>query len=237
MKRPGLRPLTAAAVALLCGLCAGCSDRALIHHPGLDGGQAEGGLDDGSTPRLGNFPEPAVTQCGALPEGVDPIPGLATAWAVGGNAPGTSPDGGPFPDDLVLLRFADYGLECDEAVPEILESCQSMWTFGVGLPLANLQPGVHQLATLSDLFTETYVASSVDGDCIGGGIGGGGPGPGAEPQGELEIFALTDDCVVGELRGLLDVGGDLDVDRNGGFVAMRCHSDCVPLPFNGCGGE
>jgi hypothetical protein len=251
MKRQGAPRLSVAAVAgLVCGLCAGCTERELINHfdPEDTAGTSDGlevadtsstfesmsgSEDDGSN--VGNFPEPAITECGTLPPGVDPIAGLSTAWAVIGNAPGMDGDGLPFPDDLVRLRFSDHGSACDEAFGDIVEACVDAWMFGLSLRLENLTPGIYDLSTLGQLYPEIYVSMGSGPECAGGGIEGGGSQPGAEVQGELEIFSVTGGCVTGELRGLVDGSGDLDIDRNGGFVAMRCTSDCVPMPGNDCG--
>lgn len=245
MKRDPTASLSLLAATFACGLCAACTERQLISHPAeerdslADSGEsvgetpAESAGDDG--PNLGNFPEPAITECGGLPAGVDPIPGLSTAWAVSGNAPGIV-EGVALPDDAVRLRFADRGIGCDESFAAIETSCADAWAFGFSLPLQDLQPGVYDMASLANLFPELYSWTAGEPECAGGDVGGGGgSGVGAEPQGELEIFSINDDCIVGEFRGLLDALGDLDFDRNGGFIAMRCQSDCVPVIGNGCG--
>ena len=257
MKRQIPASLSVLAGALVCGLCASCTERQLISHPDFDDGAESDGLDGGEDgleggasattgfepggeseggANLGNFPEPAITECGGLPPGVDPIPGLSTAWVVTGNVPGTGSDGLPYPDDLARLRFSDFGAGCDEAFT-FSESCVDAWTFAFSLALQNLAPGVYDLASLPNLYPEIEASVTLDDGCAGGEIGGGGSDPGAEPQGELEIFSVTGGCVVGELRGLMDGFGDLDISRNGGFVAMRCESECVPMLENGCGEE
>jgi hypothetical protein len=285
MQRLGPPTLSFAGIVLACGLCAACTDRQLIDHPGEtfdsavdDWGGTVGdssgpvtatsafgdstsgfepattGLDatatgvfdstdagfadtstTGDDSGVGNFPDPAIAECGDLPAGVDPIPGLATAWAVTGNAPGMDREGNRFPDDLVRLRFADYGAGCDESFVGVSRSCTNAWNFALSLAVLDLAPGVYDLPTLANLHPEFHMSIGDGIDCGGEEAGGGGPGPGAEPSGELEIFSVTDDCVLGELRGLANTSGDLDIDRNGGFVAMRCESDCVPMPDNGCG--
>lgn len=285
MQRLGPPTLSLAGIVLACGLCAACTDRQLIDHPGetfdsaVDswggtsgesgvpatatsafGGSTSGfepgttGLDatatgvfdstdagfadtsttgDGSG--VGNFPDPAIAECGDLPAGVDPIPGLATAWAVTGNAPGMDREGSRLPDDLVRFRFADYGAACDESFVGVSGSCMNAWNFALSLAVLDLAPGIYDLPTLSNLYPEFQMSTGAPPECGGEEVDGGGAGPGAEPSGELEIFSVTDDCVLGELRGLANTSGDLDIDRNGGFVAMRCQSDCVPMPDNGCG--
>jgi hypothetical protein len=249
MKRPRPAPLSVLGPALVCGLCAGCTERQLISHPGFDDGVNSDGLDGGApatttfepgedtegAANLGNFPEPAMTECGGLPAGVDPIPGLSTSWAVIGNTPGVGPEGEPYPDNQVRLRFSDFGAGCDETFAPVTESCVDAWTFAFSVSPQNLTPGVYEMAALPHLYPELEASMTVDDGCAGGEVGGGGANPGAESQGQLEIFTATDECVVGELRGLYDAYGDLDVDRNGGFVAMRCQSDCVPMLGNGCG--
>lgn len=230
-------------VLLLCGLCAGCTERDVINHPGLDAGEdgatdsagaeADGGLID----RQGNFPEPAQTFCGALPPEVDPIPGLATAWAAAGPVMGADFEGNLPPGDGVRLRFADFAAECTESFGSIIdgEACVDAWGFALSLPLATLAVGVYDLPTLAGLYPEMHVSMGSPEGCAGGGIGGGGGLPGSEISGELEIYSVSDECIVGELRGLQDITGDLDIDRNGGFVAMRCAAACVPSFAHDCG--
>lgn len=230
-------------VAPISVLCAGCPERDVIFHAGLEDGAITntGAVSDaGEAPdtvdRIGNFPEPALTQCGALPDGVDSIAGLASAWAITGPAPGEDFDGQMLPSDRVRLRFADHALGCDEKYAALTEeTCSSTWSFAFNLPPAPLVPGVYALDAIDGLLHEMESTVFEVDSCGGaGGEVGGGGGPGGI-AGEIEIFAVTDDCIVGELRDL-DVGTDeLAFDRNGGFVAMRCASDCVPYLTNHCG--
>lgn len=217
----------ALAFALLVGPT-GCAERDILHHT-HDGGGG-GSADETLTERGGNFPEPAVTLCGTLPEGVDPIPGLTAAWAA--ESTFTSFDGPPsYPG--IRLRFSDWGFTCDERLPNVADECQDSWSFALTLPI-DLAPGVYDLTEVSGLaFEETFTFGDRN-ECGGSGGGDGGYDPHDSPGGELEIFFITDDCIAGELRDL-DLGqGDPLVEPNGGFVAQRCTSECVPTLAHRC---
>src|SRR5690606_18312625 len=94
----------------------GCADRETVYHD-LDGGSSMQEIVD----RAGNFPEPAVTVCGQLPQDVAPISGLAAAWAVESMFE-TWDSPGPYAG--IRLRFSDWGFECADDFPSAEGVCE-----------------------------------------------------------------------------------------------------------------
>jgi hypothetical protein len=198
----------------------GCADREILHHQ-LDDGASMGEIVE----RGGNFPEPAVTVCGQLPQGVVPISDLAAAWAVQSTFE-TWDSPGPYPG--IRMRFSDWGFECADDFPSAEGLCETTWAYALTLP-ADLAPGIYTLDETPGLAYEVKFTVSNQDECIGGEAGGdGGYPPHQGWGGEIEIFAVTPDCIMGEIRGM-DIGNsEPNLDPNGGFVAQRCQSTCVP---------
>ena len=205
-------------VAITAFLLTGCADPDVLLH------QLEGGDEQTLVDRTGNFPEPAVTVCGQLPAGVSPIDGLVAAWAVEStfetwNSPG------PYPG--IRLRFSDWGFECADEFPE--DGCETTWSYAVTLP-ADLAPGVYELSKLAGVAYEAHLTYTLPDyeECLKEGGGDGGYEPHTGWGGEIEIFAVTPDCIMGEVRGVDDGRVPAVFDANGGFVAQRCQASCVP---------
>lgn len=202
----------------------GCADRETVYHD-LDGGSSMQEIVD----RAGNFPEPAVTVCGQLPQDVAPISGLAAAWAVESMFE-TWDSPGPYAG--IRLRFSDWGFECADDFPSAEGVCETTWSYALTLP-PDLAPGIYELDETAGLSNEVQVTISEQEGCLGGEVGGdGGYPPHQGWGGEIEIFAMTPDCIMGEVRGM-DTG-DPNLDPNGGFVAQRCQSTCVPILGHPC---
>jgi hypothetical protein len=129
--------------------------------------------------------------CPALPPGVEPIAGLATAQA-------NERFGG------VVLTLSTRSLACGEpAAQHDRGTSVNDRGLTVGLPAEASVIGVHPLAHPIFVEFETPDLLSV------GGVGG---------EASIEIFAITDECVTGQIVGLVDAGGPFD----GGFRAPRC---------------
>jgi hypothetical protein len=181
-------------------------------------------VEDDDAGRASNFPLPALTDCGALPEGVVPIAALTSAYVVTGPRPVVNefitPD-----DDVGRLRLSSIALAADDpAAPDPLsDDCgPEGWAFAFDIPPEYLVPGVHALGEITPSHRESM---DIEGD---GCFGGDGNARG-DDLGELEIFTVTADCVTGEIRGAADDGATLIRLRNGGFVAQREAVECVPL--------
>jgi hypothetical protein len=228
-------------VALM--LVHGCVERDVLSHElsSSAGGGADttasasttGSWDEGSSsiePRQGNFPEPVVSVCGTLPPGVEPLPGLTSAWAL--EVEGQFNSGQQTESNGLRLTLSSLGLGCDEAFPENEEpSTCGEYNWWIGM---TLQPevgvGVHDFDQTAGIFPEMFGWAS---DCSGEVVGGyGGYVPSDAPAGRVEIHEITDECVVGTLHYFeFALSGEL-AELAGGFVAQRCKVDCLPTLEN-----
>jgi hypothetical protein len=236
------------ALSLAAGL--GCGVDRIVHEEGPSGadgaaagggeagevGEAEGGADDGGAgedqgtqEREGNFPEPAFTVCGALPDGIAPIDELASAFAV----TGPRSDDPASPPEVLRIRLASFGIEPDGPIPYAWDTapCEAgaRWGFAFDIPVEHMTVGVHALADVTPAFGEHFEIS-IGEDCGDGGEAGGQGDIPFSPTGEIELFVVTDTCVVGEIRG---AQGGFAFTPNGGFVAQRSAVACVPM-WSGC---
>jgi hypothetical protein len=218
-------------------LLVGCGAKVdVIDHGGggEDGGDGSGeGADaaiDDPALRGGNFPEPSVTVCGVLPAGVEPIDDLATAWVIEGNRPANSTEL-PVGPTVPRLRLGSVGIESD-GIPNdgpLDPECGHLgWMFAFDLP-DPLAPGILQLAELPATYAESY--ERFEDGC---GYGAQWAAQQYFHQGELEIFAVTETCVMGELRGTGPEPTDVVPVRDGGFVAQRDNVACVPMSTLEC---
>ena len=166
----------------------------------------------------GNYPEPAETRCGELPEGVEPLEGLASAWVILALPDAVSSDGDPVPAGTAKIRLADHALtDCDSAFFDF--SCTGqVCDWGMTFTLPALEAGAsHDLAELeADDFT--LMTRTLQGD----------PGD----AGVAVLRRVTPDCVVGELVGLEDASAPMP--GSGGFVAEVCRRQCIPGEGIGC---
>jgi hypothetical protein len=228
------RSLVCASMLLCASMLAlgstGCGPELdIIDHGG--GGDGDGG-DQGSSAagddRHGNFPEPAMTDCGGLPDGVVAIDGLASAHLVTGPREAGSTEA-LVASAVPRLRLASFALDADEGPREQgdADGCGTQgWMHGFDLPI-DLAPGVYPMTALVPAYPDMFEGYP-DGCSFGGGWGANGP---AATSGELEIFAVDDVCMVGEIRGV--VQDDSSPPPNGGFVAMRAQVPCMPM-FASC---
>lgn len=200
----------------------------VIDHEGHVADGEGGGDDSNDDIRGGNFPEPAIPVCGDLPEGIDPVEDLASAWVVSGERPYVSSEVPDLPD-VPRLRIGSIGFAADEPTNwgwDDDEECGPPgWALAFDLP-EPLVPGVLQLAELQGGYFDTYVG--FDDGC---GAGAGPLAAEATPAitGELRILAVTDDCVVGEFIDAHNSFFAADAPGTGGFVAQRATLPCVPL--------
>lgn len=218
------------AFAGLLGLGA-CGLDALDHSPeGDDLGAAvgpEGGDTGPSSLPFSNFPEPASTRCGSLPEDVTPIEGLGSAWLVVALPGATDSLGNPVEVGTARLRLSNRPLfdcsaafEVDEALDDDeppAEPPSPAWGLGVSLLADELGVEPIDLDGLADPAAE---------------LAEGGGSSATALTGELRLFSVTRQCVVGELR-------DLTLPRSGpsiygGFIAEVCERTCVPGRRQSC---
>lgn len=167
----------------------------------------------------GNFPEQAQERCGPLPFGVEPIPGLQSAWAMakvpikdGEISPRAATSG-------MVLRLSDDGVPCGEPLDAELIGCPQAWAVDVSLRHADFGPGTFALDDYAQSWHLATAQRVADGSCE------------RDREldvfegGELEIFTITDDCVVGRLLGTTDELADAGAPIEGGFVALRCEPE------------
>jgi len=171
----------------------------------------------------GNASQPSASEwtrsaCTALPDGVTPIAGLMTAWAIA--QPSSS---------SVRLLFADHALACRNPSRSGLqpgEPCFDSWRFALTLPPELLIPGIYNLSDYSDLdFTTAVTETAPSGGCnSGGGCSGYGTGTagGAKgPDGTIQIEDVSESCITGRILRL-KTGLPDGPDFTGGFQAVRC---------------
>ncbi len=165
----------------------------------------------------GNFPSAAMERCGPLPSGVMPIEGLKTAWVMD-HVPVKERDATfRVATNSLVLRLSDDGVPCEGPMePEVL-GCPDAWGVDVILRNAEPGPGVFPLRDYGQGF-DLSTAVRVDGECTGEQHKGG------FQSGEIEIFTVTDDCLVGALVGTADSLEESGAVVEGGFVALRCDS-------------
>lgn len=212
----------------------GCGTDRIQHDEAGGQGQAFGGSttffgSDGGDPFEGNFPEPAQTRCGSLPESTLPLEGLISGWGVLALPGARDPVGDPVAAGSVRLRLSDREVrDCaDTFAPERLE-CEHIplgsltCGWGISLTLApdELEPGVYELASLTD---PAYAVAT---------------GDAREPSttartGTVRLFSVTPDCISGEFQDVETRAGDPSLD--GGFIVEMCQRQCVPSREVGCG--
>lgn len=162
----------------------------------------------------GNYPAEAEARCGPLPPNVVPIANLQSAWVMGKVPVG--------PDlsfraatTTVVLRLSDDGVPCGVPMDPELIGCPSAWAADVSLRNAQLAPGRYGLEDYGQSW-DLATAHRVERECVREQERGSFTG------GELEIFTVTDDCVVGRLVGTTDELPGAESPVEGGFVALRC---------------
>ena len=177
----------------------------------------------GLSPALGHSNQvPAPLACPDVPGNVAPISGLKTAWAI--RQP-TSP---------IRLLFSDQALACrdfDRGGGTLDRgTCIPSWQFALTLPPEIQKPGVYNLSDYNDLdFAENVVVATPAQGCNGSsgctGHGTGSAGGAKGPDGTIEIYSATDECVTGRVLRLNMNLSDSEVDFTGSFQAVVCTSE------------
>ncbi|MEM6992902.1 MAG: hypothetical protein AAF721_20470 [Myxococcota bacterium] len=212
-----------------CALVAnlgGCLDD-IIEHAGVDESNlfdlvsADGGVE-------GNFPEPAVSRCGELPNGVEAIPDLVSAYGVAALPGAQFADGHAVDPGSVRLRLADHPMfDCaepflaDNAVCEGggLEGDDCGWGVGLTLAPGELLAGTYAIETLQEPdYSVAVFDRPADRD--------------AKRSGTLILHRVTPDCVVGELLDVQLAAGE--PAHTGGFIAELCQRQCIPSSNEAC---
>jgi hypothetical protein len=163
-------------------------------------------------------PDWARSVCTALPDGVVPIAGIMTAWAI--EQPASS---------SIRFVFADHVLACRN--PNWLGSqppsavCVDSWRFALTLPPELLKPGVYNLNEYEVDFVEQVTVNVPARGCNSGGCSGfgmGTAGGGKGPDGTIQIDDVSESCITGRILRLNIGGSSSDSDLTGGFQATRC---------------
>lgn len=193
--------------ALLVVTTSACGELDIVDHDALSA------IPEGNTLS-------ALERCGPLPEGIELIGGLRTAWAIDGvvvkdrDATVGQPTFRAAASSLVL-RLSDEGLECDVGLEPDLLTCPAAWATDITLKKPDLGPGLYPLQDLA----QGYSMATVEREgmqCQGQRT------QGFFPAGRVEILRSDDECVVGRLIDTTDVLGDSGASVEGGFVALRC---------------
>lgn len=166
----------------------------------------------------GNYPGEVEERCGPLPPGVVPIAGLQSAWVMG-KLPSGSDYSFRAATTTTVLRLSDDGVPCGEPLEPELIGCPSAWAVDVTLRNTPLGPGRFALADDQKEWGQSWdlaTAHRVERECVREqehGIFAGG---------ELELYTVTDECVVGRLVATTDELPGAASPIEGGFVALRC---------------
>jgi len=168
-------------------------------------------------------PPQARGECASTPDGISPIANLKTAWAM------RQPSGG------IRLLFSDQTLACRDPKRDPIPSpeCNPSWHFAFTLTPYLQSPGVYNLNEYEVSYADSVVmqtpASGCNSSpsCLGGGSGSGGGAKG--PDGTIEIYSVSDECVTGRVLRL-DRGwsNPEPPDFTGAFQAVICAGDGEP---------
>lgn len=163
----------------------------------------------------GNFPDAAEERCGPLPPGIVPIPELATAWAMT-KVPVDEVDlSFRAATTTFVLRLSSDGVPCGVPLEPELVGCPSAWAVDVTIRNAEVAPGRFALEDYGQGW-DLATAHREERACVGNETRG------TFEAGELEIFTVTEDCVVGRLVGTGEQLPAAAASVEGGFVALRC---------------
>ena len=168
-------------------------------------------------------PPQARGECASIPDGISPIPNLKTAWAM------RQPSGG------IRLLFSDQTLACHDPqrAPSASPECHPGWHFAFTLPPSLQAPGVYNLNEYEvgyednvEMATPASGCNSSPG-CMGTGSGAAGGAKG--PDGTIEIYSVSEECVTGRVLRL-DKGwsNPEQPDFTGAFQAVICAGDAQP---------
>lgn len=233
-------PTWVIAVLASCWSAAGCGEQTIRHQlvpmAGTDGfGAFSGGVTTfaGSSGgfgggQFGNYPEPALTRCGALPDGVVAMDDLFSAWAVLALPGATDVDDQEVEPGLLRLRLSALGITDCAGTPDMVECSGSDpedsacgWDVEISLPPSESEPGTIDLANETDADYNVRGgqrdATRLD-----------------TSRGSLVIHSVTPDCVIGEFVDVDTTANDSGLPLNGGFVAEICQRQCIPSQGRGC---
>jgi hypothetical protein len=118
----------------------------------------------------------------------------------------------------VVLRLSDDGVPCGVPLDPELIGCPSAWAVDVTLRNTDLGPGRFALGNYGEGWN-LATAHRVDRSCVRD------QAQGVFESGVLEIFTVTDDCVVGRVLGTGDELPGAASPVEGGFVALRCEPE------------
>lgn len=162
----------------------------------------------------GNLDE-AEERCGPLPPDVVPIAGLQSAWAMGKVPIKDGEASLRAATTSLVVRLSDDGVPCGEALDAEMIGCPRAWAVDVTVRNADVVPGHFALGDYAqgyNLATAHRVHGACERDQQLDAFG----------AGALEIFTVTDDCVVGRLVDTADDLAGAGTAIEGGFVALRC---------------
>jgi hypothetical protein len=163
----------------------------------------------------GNFPDEAEERCGPLPPDVVPIAGLQSAWAMS-KVPVDEVDWSfRAATTTLVLRLSNDGVPCGVPLEPELVGCPSAWAVDATLRNAEVAPGRFALDDYGQGW-DLATAHREGRTCVHA------EERGAFEAGELEIFTVTEDCVVGRLVGTGEQLPGAAASVEGGFVALRC---------------
>ncbi|MCH9680899.1 MAG: hypothetical protein K0V04_05665 [Deltaproteobacteria bacterium] len=185
----------------LAMVASGCADVDIIDHDPLIGAE-------------GNVPD-AIDRCGELPKGIESIEGLRTAWAMTKLPVKERSATFRVATESTLLRLSDDPFPCEAPMSAEVLTCPDAWGVDITLKTASMSPGKFVL----DDYGQGYALSTaerVDGDCHRE------DSQGSFGPGLVEIYAVTEECVVGRLVDTADALEQSGAVVEGGFVALRC---------------
>jgi len=178
---------------------------------------------------LGNYPHPAVTRCGDVLGGVEPIDGLVSAWAIVA-VPGATRGGEPVDTGSVLLRVSEEGLsDCGAAPFEGFSSSTGSTGTTSGDTVAGDRTIEILLGPDESVVGRRDVADLEDSQVA---LFGGGATEIHGSEASVELLRVDDDCVIGIVHGFEATDGGPFLE--GGFVAQTCQQQCIPTAGSGC---
>lgn len=194
-------------IVLVMGLglgVAGCADLDIIDHDALGADPEE------------NFPTEAMARCGPLPLGIESIDELRTAWAISVVPVKDGQENFSVATSTTILRLSDQGVACNERLASEMLTCPDGWAADITIRKGEPEPGRFALTGLGQGFSVATAERDSSGSC------GGEVVTSPFAAGEVEIYTVTEDCVVGRLINTAEVLDDAGAPVEGGFVALRC---------------
>lgn len=160
----------------------------------------------------------AMERCGPLPEDVELIRGLRTAWAVTAIPTKDNQTNFNVPTASMVLRLSDDEVSCDDELAAEPLTCPRAWATDIVLRGSDPVVGEFVLNDYGQGFNLSHVWRE-EGECVDEQLEGG------FAKGDLEIISVTDECVIGRLIDTADTFAASGSAVQGGFVALRCGDD------------